>query len=75
MTDYLQAWYDMSEDEPYYGSNRKGMRHLGYWSFEAAAISLLLDIDDAGYRDDRFFPRELLDFARSQSAGRQHDVT
>jgi hypothetical protein len=65
MADYLKAWYGMSEDEPYFGTNRKGSQFFGYWSFEAAAISVILGIDDTSYRDDIFYPRELADFARS----------
>ncbi len=68
MAEYMRNWYDMSENEPYFGTNRKGMRYLGYWSFEAAAITFVLDIDDAAYRDDRFYPRDLLDFARKRAA-------
>jgi len=66
MAEYLKAWYGMSEDEPYFGNNRKGSQFFGYWSFEAAAISVILGIDDTSYRDDIFYPRELADFARSQ---------
>jgi hypothetical protein len=65
MAEYLKAWYGMSEDEPYFGTNRKGFQFFGYWSFEAAAISVILGIDDTSYRDDIFYPRELADFARS----------
>jgi len=65
MAEYLKAWYGMSEDEPYFGTNRKGSQFFGYWSFEAAAISVILGIDDTSYRDDIFYPRELADFARS----------
>lgn len=68
MADYLQSWYDMSEDEPYFGTNRKGFQFFGYWSLEAAAISIVLGIDDTSYRDDIFYPRELADYARSRTA-------
>jgi hypothetical protein len=68
MADYMRAWYDMSEDEPYFGTNRKGFQFFGYWSLEAAAISFVLGIDDTTYRQDHFYPRELIDFARSHIA-------
>ncbi|MYN04438.1 DUF1911 domain-containing protein [Pseudoduganella sp. DS3] len=68
MAEYMRAWYDMSENEPYFGTNRKGMQYFGYWSFEAAAITFVLGIDDATYREDRFYPRDLVDFARSRTA-------
>jgi len=68
MAEYMKAWYDMSENEPYFGTNRKGCQFFGYWSLEAAAISFVLGIDDASFRNDIFYPRELADFARSRVA-------
>ncbi|WP_374581702.1 PoNe immunity protein domain-containing protein [Pseudoduganella sp.] len=68
MAEYMRGWYDMSENEPYFGTNRKGMQYFGYWSFEAAAITFVLGIDDATYREDRFYPRDLVDFALSRAA-------
>ncbi|MDC5260008.1 DUF1911 domain-containing protein, partial [Acinetobacter baumannii] len=41
--------------------------YFGYWSWEAAAVTWLLDIDDALYRDHEFYPKDLVDFARTQS--------
>lgn len=67
MAEYMRNWYDMSENEPYFCTNRKGMQYFGYWSFEAAAITFVLGIDDATYREDRFYPRDLVDFARANS--------
>lgn len=67
MAKYMDQWYTASRREPYYDSHTKGRNHsyLGYWSFEAAAVSCVLDIDDASYRDKDFYPRDLADFARS----------
>jgi hypothetical protein len=68
MVEYLRAWYDLSENEPYFGTNKKGMQYFGYWSFEAAAAAFVLGIDDASCRADRFYPGDLVDFARSRAA-------
>ncbi|SPR99783.1 Conserved hypothethical protein (fragment) [Cupriavidus taiwanensis] len=66
MSSYLDAWYKGSRHEPYYESHTQGRIHnfLGYWSFEAAAISIILDIDDAEFRDKPFYPVDLADFGR-----------
>jgi hypothetical protein len=37
---------------------------LGYCPWAAAAIKVLLDIDDTSYRDAQFCPRDLVGFAR-----------
>lgn len=67
MTKYMDEWYTASRREPYYESHTKGREHsfLGYWSFEAAAVAYVLDIDDASFRDHEFYPKDLADFARS----------
>ncbi|AXW63603.1 hypothetical protein CJO94_17140 (plasmid) [Ralstonia solanacearum] len=71
MAKYLDEWYKASRREPYYDSHTKGRLHnyLGYWSFEAAAIAVELDIDDSTFRDKPFYPAELADFGRSFKAG------
>jgi len=67
MARYMDEWYTASRREPYYESHTKGREHsfLGYWSFEAAAVAYVLDIDDSTFRDHEFYPRDLADFARS----------
>ncbi len=71
MAKYLDEWYKASRREPYYDSHTKGRLHsyFGYWSFEAAAIAVELDIDDSTFRDKQFYPAELADFGRSFRTG------
>ncbi|CAA0285098.1 PoNe immunity protein domain-containing protein [Acinetobacter baumannii] len=69
---YLESWYEASRREPYYNQHPRadideGFTYYGYWSWEAAAVTWLLEIDDALYRDHEFYPKDLVDFARSQS--------
>ena len=64
MQDYLAKWYDASRREPYYGSHERDTSFSGYWSWEAAAITCLLDIDDSCYRDAAFYPADLTAFHR-----------
>lgn len=71
MAQYLADWYEASRREPYYDSHKRS-NFFGYWSWEAAAITVLLDIDDASYRDATFYPRDLVEFARKFKA--QADV-
>lgn len=68
MTKYLGEWYHASRREPYIDQHDDGGRSdfcfYGYWSWEAAAVTWLLDIDDSSYRDMSFYPRDLVDFGR-----------
>ncbi|MFA3155425.1 DUF1911 domain-containing protein, partial [Acinetobacter baumannii] len=72
MLQYLESWYEASRREPYHDQHpqtdlRSGVSYYGYWSWEAAAVTWLLGIDDTLYRDHEFYPKDLVDFARSQS--------
>jgi hypothetical protein len=64
MAEYLTEWYHASRREPYFESHTRG-NFRGYWSWEAAAITFILDIDDTSYRDAIFYPGDLVEFARS----------
>jgi len=62
---YLDEWYHASRREPYIDRHeRGGFSHFGYWSWEAAAVTWLLRIDDSSYRDMPFYPKDWVDFAR-----------
>lgn len=65
MATYLEEWYHASRREPYYESDEKGTSFVGYWSWEAAAITYILNIDDSGYRNATFYPEDLVQFART----------
>lgn len=65
MSKYLDEWYAASRREPYF-ERHKSDYFPGYWSLEAAAITAVLGIDDASYRDKRFYPRDLVDFWRDR---------
>lgn len=64
MAQYLAEWYVASRREPYYDSHSRGTSFTGYWCWDAAALTFLLDIDDSSYTDAMFYPRDLVDFAR-----------
>ena len=62
---YLEKWYEASRREYYHDTHKGSAVFLGYWSFESGAITYLLDIDDSSYRDHEFYPRDMVDYARS----------
>jgi hypothetical protein len=71
MLQYLEDWYEASRREPYHDQHpqpdiRSGISYYGYWSWEAAAVTWLLGIDDTSYRDHQFYPKDLVDFARQE---------
>ncbi|CDG83168.1 PoNe immunity protein domain-containing protein [Janthinobacterium agaricidamnosum] len=64
MAEYLEDWYEASRREPYYNAHTRDTSFWGYWSWEAAAITYLLEIDDSSYANAQFYPKDLVDFAR-----------
>lgn len=72
MLQYLEDWYEASRREPYHDQHpqtdlRSGISYFGYWSWEAAAVTWLLGIDDSSYREHQFYPKDLVDFAKAQN--------
>ena len=65
MVSYLGQWYHASRREPYVDQHGEGdVVFYGYWAWEAAATTFVLDIDDRDYRDMAFYPKDLAGFAR-----------
>jgi hypothetical protein len=63
--DYLDEWYNASRREPYYESHKRDTSFMVYWSWESGAITVILEVDDAIYRDSLFYPKDLVSFYRS----------
>lgn len=74
MQQYLQEWYHASRREPYYDSHKGGETFMGYWAWEAAAITVLLSIDDSGYRNATFYPADLIAFATDIQTRKNIDI-
>ena len=68
MAKYLDEWYHASRREPYVDQHGEADTvFYGYWSWEAAATTIVLGIDDSSYRDMQFYPKDLVDFARQRA--------
>ncbi|QNT08026.1 DUF1911 domain-containing protein [Marinomonas arctica] len=67
LTQYLRGWYKGMKD-CYWYNRHKGRfpTFFGYWSFEAALVTLLYDLDDSGYSHMLYYPKDLVAHARSQ---------
>jgi len=66
MAEFLKKWYPSMKKCYWYGIHEKQpLLFSGYWCFEAALVTYLWDIDDSSYRDMQFYPKDLVDWARS----------
>lgn len=66
---FLDDWYKGMKPCYWYGThtNKKNSGFFGYWAFEAALVTILWDIDDSSYRDHLVYPKDLVDWYRSNS--------
>jgi len=64
MQQFLNHWYNQNRRGITWGSHltiaEGDRRYSGYWCFEAAAVVKLLQADDSSYRDNAYYPGELL---------------
>lgn len=66
MADFVKHWYNGCRKARWWGmhidaeKNGYPLKYEGYWCVEAAAVTKLLGIDDSLYRDNEYYPRDLL---------------
>ncbi|RIX78367.1 PoNe immunity protein domain-containing protein [Acidovorax cavernicola] len=68
--EYLDDWYKSFEGAPWHDGHLHAvegeyMPYYGYWSFEAAAVCVIHDIDDSTFRNHLLYPKDLADWART----------
>lgn len=71
MKKYVKSWYPaMKGRAGFWGKHEKIKPELcpyfGYWAMCAGAFTYLLDIDDSSYRNEEVYPKDMVDYARSQ---------
>lgn len=66
---YIAGWYKNTKLltwHNYSASIDRAKYYYGYWSFESAAIVAILGLDDSKFRDNEYYPKDLVDYHRSQ---------
>lgn len=59
-------WYLNHKESGWYNSHESPHNtYFGYWSYESAAIVVILGLDDKGFRDNEYYPKDLVDYYRS----------
>lgn len=55
---YLSSWYDKHSDYGWYNSHLSNSdTYCGYWSFESAAIAIIVGIDENKLQDSIYYPK------------------
>lgn len=66
---YLNNWYPNTHYLTWHESassiEKNKFSYFGYWSFEAAALVSILSIDDSSFRNNNYYPKDLVEYFRS----------
>ncbi|MBL0743195.1 PoNe immunity protein domain-containing protein [Chryseolinea lacunae] len=66
-----KQWYAAHANFSWHESHTSAhYNYFGYWSFESAAITIVLKLDDSAYRDNPYYPKDLVDYARRKQKPR-----
>lgn len=61
---FLKVWYQQNKKTDWWGEAERiqlgSVLYSGYWCFEAAAVVKLLGIDDSLFRDNEYYPADLV---------------
>lgn len=69
MAQFLKKWYSSMRGCYWHNRHKRVPQHFsGYWAFESGLVTYLWDIDDSSYRDLPFYPKDLVDYARTHDA-------
>lgn len=67
---YLNNWYLNTNYLTWHKSlksiDMEKFSYFGYWSFESAAIVAIKGLDDSSFRNNEYYPKDLVDYYRSQ---------
>lgn len=59
---YLEGWYKMHSDAPWYDAHIRNLRYRGYWAWEVAAVVKLMGLDDESFKDNPYYPYDLVHY-------------
>lgn len=62
MNKFLDAWYPACVKQGFYETHTitNNFGYGGYWCFEAALVTMVLKLDDSGYRNHKYYPDALV---------------
>ncbi len=56
-----KEWYKNHKDAGWYNTHKsKHNVYVGYWCFESAAVVKIMGLDDSSFRDNKYYPKDIL---------------
>ncbi len=68
MKDYLEKWYELHKNDPWYDSHKRQWGYSGYWCWEAAAVVKVMGLDDTRFKDHPHYPYDMVHWNDDESA-------
>jgi hypothetical protein len=70
MKQAVEDWYPDNEGEPFHDTHKQisvavSGGYFGYWCFELAALSVILNIDDTSFKNHITYPKDLADYCHT----------
>lgn len=60
LTKYLEKWYNLNKNAPWYHTHLRDNGYTGYWAWEVAAVAKIMQIDDSHLKDNPYYPYEMV---------------
>ena len=60
LVEYLDKWYGMHKGDAWYDSHLRVYGYSGYWAWEVAAVVKVMNLDDAGFKDNPYYPHDVV---------------
>lgn len=57
---YLDNWYGMHKEEPWYNTHLKDWGYSGYWAWEVAAVVEVKGLNDSKFKDNPYYPYDMV---------------
>lgn len=59
-------WYKEHKTASWYDNHKsKHQTYSGYWCFSSAVIVVIIGLDDSKFRDNKYYPKDLVDYYRA----------
>jgi hypothetical protein len=62
---YIDKWYLLHKDDPWYDNHKKERSYKGYWCREAGVVTQIMGLDDSSYADHPNYPKDMVHWSAS----------
>jgi hypothetical protein len=58
--DYLENWYHLNKEAPWYNTHTRNTGYKGYWAWEVAAIVKIMALSDDDFKNHPHYPYDMV---------------